>query len=96
VDGRSKDRPLHLGVEPARMSAAAGGGTLPVADIPSAGIAVKPLDCSPDALAGRLRSHRPPIVGRVDGEALLLDLRTVRSDQDAALADALCHVAVDL
>ena len=72
-----------------RTAAAVGGGSLPLCELPSAGLAVVAHDRSAEALATALRHGRPPIVGRIDGIALLLDLRAVRPDEDAALADAL-------
>ncbi len=44
---------------------------------------------SPTALATRLRAGDPPVIGRVESGALLLDLRTVDAGDDAALAGAL-------
>ena len=76
-----------------RTSAAAGGGTLPLVDLPSAGIAVEPLDRTPDRLASDLRGCEPPVLGRIERERFVIDLRTVHDDEDAdltrALADAL-------
>jgi L-seryl-tRNA(Ser) seleniumtransferase len=75
-----------------RTSAAAGGGTLPLVDLPSAGIAVEPLDRTPDGLAAELRRVEPPVVGRIERERLVIDLRTVRDDEDADLTRAFAHV----
>ena len=76
-----------------RTVGATGGGTLPLTEIPSAGIAIVPDDCAPDAFAERLRRNRPPVVGRVEGDAFVADLRTVRSHEDAVLAAALAAAA---
>jgi L-seryl-tRNA(Ser) seleniumtransferase len=78
-----------VNVRPLRTTAAAGGGTLPLAEIPSAGVAVEAPDCTPAVLAGRLRRRRPPVVGRVEGDEFIVDLRTVMPEDDGALADAL-------
>ena len=43
--------------------------------------------------AARLRRGRPPVVGRVEGQSLVLDLRTVSPEHDALLADALIAAA---
>src|ERR1700730_1112312 len=72
-----------------RTTAAVGGGSLPAFDLPSAGVSIEPADRSPDALAQRLRTGRPPVIGRVEGAALILDLRTVSPAEDGTLADAL-------
>jgi L-seryl-tRNA(Ser) seleniumtransferase len=44
---------------------------------------------SADELASKLRMNTPPIVARVDEGRVLLDLRTVLPEQDAAVAAAL-------
>jgi L-seryl-tRNA(Ser) seleniumtransferase len=74
-----------------RTSAAAGGGTLPLVDLPSAGIAVEPLDRTPDRLAADLRGSEPPILGRIERERFIVDLRAVSDDEDADLTRAFAH-----
>jgi L-seryl-tRNA(Ser) seleniumtransferase len=61
----------------------AGGGTLPGVEIPSAGVAL-----DGDHLA-RLRGATPPIIGRVEDDTTILDLRTVDPVHDAHIATAL-------
>jgi L-seryl-tRNA(Ser) seleniumtransferase len=66
---------------------------MPTAEIPSAGIAIVPQDRSPESLAADLRRRRPPIIGRIEGPALIVDLRTVQHDEDATVAEALAASA---
>ncbi len=62
-----------------------GGGTLPGVEIPSAGVAFN----SPDGeLRTRLRELDRPIIGRIEKNHTILDLRTVHPDDDAAVANA--------
>jgi L-seryl-tRNA(Ser) seleniumtransferase len=56
---------------------------------PSYGVALSPADGNIVALDSRLKTARSPIVGRVEGDQLLLDLRTVLPRQDRTVADAL-------
>ncbi|MDP8932124.1 MAG: L-seryl-tRNA(Sec) selenium transferase [Actinomycetota bacterium] len=63
-----------------------GGGSLPGAELPSGGIVVT--TGRPDNLAQTLRLGDPPIVGRLEAGALVLDLRTVPPSQDDAVANA--------
>ena len=82
-----------LDATPVPTSAAVGGGSLPTANIPSAGVAVGEPGGSAAEYAARLRRGRPPVVGRVEGQSLVLDLRTVSPEHDALLADALIAAA---
>lgn len=66
----------------------AGGGTLPLAAIPSLALAWRPRGGA-DAGAARLRTGRPPVVPRVDGDAVLIDLRTIAPERDGTLRAAL-------
>lgn len=75
-----------------RTLAATGGGTLPNAEILSAGVAISPPD-GPDALAAALRGARPPVIGRVEGDRFIIDLRTVRESEMPALTEALACAA---
>jgi L-seryl-tRNA(Ser) seleniumtransferase len=74
---------------PVKTAATTGGGTMPLAEIPSAGIAVVTHGASPDAVAVRLCAHRPPVVGRVQDADFIVDLRSIREDEDADLCAAL-------
>ena len=76
-------------VEPCATESATGGGTLPLAHIPSAGIAIKACDDTPEAVASRLRKHQPPVIGRIENDSLIIDLRTVLPDDDQILTGAL-------
>lgn len=66
-------------------ASAVGAGAFPTAELPSFAIA---LDGSAERWSGRLRAGNPPVVARVQDGRLLLDLRTVRNDELAPLADA--------
>jgi L-seryl-tRNA(Ser) seleniumtransferase len=69
-----------------------GGGSIPTQQIPTCCIALKPTSMSVDRLATSLRTGRPSVVGRIQDERLLLDLRTVMPRQDQALVDAVAAV----
>jgi L-seryl-tRNA(Ser) seleniumtransferase len=73
---------------PVRTAATTGGGTMPATEIASAGIAATPHD-APHEFAARLCARRPPVIGRVEEADFIVDLRTVRVDEDADLCAAL-------
>lgn len=57
---------------------AIGGGSLPGVTLPTVAVAIAPDgSTSVDALAAALRRADPPLVGRISGDRLLLDPRTV-------------------
>ncbi len=66
-----------------------GGGSLPVENIPTKLLSVKPLTISTEALGRKLRMSNPPVFSRIQQEHLLLDLRTVLEDEVEALSIAL-------
>ena len=78
---------LGLQIVPARSEA--GGGTLPASPIPSFGVAVRLAGVPEDEVDARLRACDPPILGRVQDGAVLLDLRTLLPGQMDAVVRAL-------
>ncbi len=74
--------------------AQAGSGSLPLEEIPSAALAVKPPALPVEELAARLRRHDPPVLGYVRGDRLHLDLRTVAAAEIAVLEVALRRASV--
>lgn len=61
-----------------------GGGALPEQGLPSKALALRPVAMSVNDLEEGLRGLELPIIGRIEHDALLLDLRTV-SDQEVKL-----------
>ncbi len=73
-----------------------GGGAAPSAVLPTRLIAVTHADLSADELSARLRASTPPIIARVEEGRVLLDLRTVFSEQDTNVATAIASLPRDL
>jgi L-seryl-tRNA(Ser) seleniumtransferase len=85
VLGRATTLAKHLsanGIDAVAVSsdAAVGGGAAPGVTLPSAAVSL------PAAFALPLRKGLPPVVGRVENDRCLLDLRTVAADDDETLA----------
>lgn len=74
-------------VEVATTEAAVGGGSLPGQTLPSWALALG--GAAPEEMANRLRMGEPRVFGHIDSGRVLLDLRTVLPEQDAALAQAI-------
>lgn len=75
---------LEVDVSPS--TARSGGGTLPTFDIPSFAVRLGGRD--PEALAAGLRAADPPVVGRVSGGRLWLDVRTLLPGDEEAVVGA--------
>jgi L-seryl-tRNA(Ser) seleniumtransferase len=67
-------------------ASAIGGGSAPGVELPTWLVAIANDDLSPDALEERLRRLTPPVIARIEGDRVVLDLRTVLPAQDAHLA----------
>jgi L-seryl-tRNA(Ser) seleniumtransferase len=62
-----------------------GSGALPVSLLPSAGLALTPLDragSAVEALAKRLRALPIPVIGRIEGGSVVLDLRCLDDEAE--------------
>lgn len=84
-------RGWHIEVRPS--VARVGGGTLPVAEIPSAAVAIE--GDTPSAVVALERALRTspelPVIGRITAGALWLDARTIADDELVATAAALAR-----
>ncbi len=82
-----------LGVSTAPDISRAGGGALPMKDIPTTVVALEPRGLSAAALEERLRLGEPAVIVRIKDGRVLLDPRTLRTDEEpdvvAALAAAM-------
>jgi L-seryl-tRNA(Ser) seleniumtransferase len=58
-----------------------GGGALPLQELPTVVVAIKPLDFSVNSLEESLRKGDPPIISRISKEELILDMRTVFDEE---------------
>jgi L-seryl-tRNA(Ser) seleniumtransferase len=70
-----------------------GGGALPTVELPTAALAVGVDAADARALDVALRSAEPAVIGRIGGDRLLLDVRTVLRSEVPALARALTAAA---
>lgn len=71
----------------------AGGGALPMKDIPTTVVTLTPRQGSATSLEERLRLGEPAVIARIKDDRLLLDPRTLREDEDPEVASALARAA---
>jgi L-seryl-tRNA(Ser) seleniumtransferase len=83
VRSRAERLAALVGGEVEETVARAGGGALPLAELPSFACAVE------EELGGKLRTGEPPVVGIVRDGRLLLDCRTLTDDEADEVAQAI-------
>jgi L-seryl-tRNA(Ser) seleniumtransferase len=88
VRARAERLAAAVGGEVEETVARAGGGALPLAEVPSFACAVE------ERLAGPLRAGEPPVVGVVRDGRLLLDCRTLTDAEAAEAATAVVAARV--
>ena len=75
-----------LVVEALRSSSQVGGGSLPAQDLPTFAVAVRAGDFSPNQIEEFLRRNDPPIIGRIESDKFIMDLRTIMPQQIETIA----------
>jgi L-seryl-tRNA(Ser) seleniumtransferase len=76
-------------LETGPMTARVGGGALPEQDLASYGLRLYPQQLSLARLDQTLRTLDLPIIGRIEKDALILDMRTVQDQELSLLAQGL-------
>jgi L-seryl-tRNA(Ser) seleniumtransferase len=66
-----------------------GGGAMPLTELPDWAVEILPRNESVVTLTQRLRCYRPAIVGRVQNERIMINLRAVFEQEEETLAQAL-------
>ena len=70
-------------------ASAVGGGSAPGVGLPTVLIAIEREGTSTTSLEKWLRTLTPPIIARIEGDLVVLDLRTVPEEQDELLLSIL-------
>ncbi len=81
-----------LSITVADRCSKAGGGSLPLLDLPSKCIAVKIEGVSANSLERNMRENMPPVIGRIEDDYFIMDLRTVHEEELTAIKNALNNV----
>ena len=77
-----------LRIEVRRSFSQVGGGSLPAQDMPTFVVAVRSDDFSSDQIEEFLRRNDPPIIGRIESDHFIMDLRTIMPQQIEIIAPA--------
>ncbi len=93
LGGRAKER---LGITLREDLSQVGGGALPLQELPTIVLAIKPIDFSVNDLERNLRDGDPPVISRISRDEVILDMRTVFDDEIPLVAlgveKALCQM----
>ena len=82
---------LEVGVE--ETLGYAGGGAMPMLALPGRALALRSASFSADDLAGRLRTGATAVLGRIERDVVLLEMRTVSDAELPALVAAIVEAA---
>ena len=69
-----------------------GGGAMPMERILSSAVTVRPLELSAAEFERRTRRLETPIIVRISGDEILLDVRTVRRTDFSVIAEELSRI----
>ena len=67
----------------------AGGGSLPLFELPTKCIGIRIKKMSAGVIEKAMRGNDPPIIGRIEDDIFLMDMRTVAVDELTEIADAI-------
>ncbi len=70
----------------------AGGGSFPFLEIPTSCLAIQIKGMSPDRLERHLRRSQPPVIGRIEKDTFMMDLRTVAENEISVIKDTLIPI----
>jgi L-seryl-tRNA(Ser) seleniumtransferase len=89
--GRVKGRNFRVEMEDGNSRA--GGGSLPLLELPTRLLCLVPGDKDAQFMERRLRALDPPIIARVEKEKVVLDVRTIQSREFTTVAEAVRSLA---
>jgi L-seryl-tRNA(Ser) seleniumtransferase len=71
------------------LSSRPGGGALPLLKLPSKGVGIKVQGISANTIEKQMRSNELPIIGRIEEDLFIMDLRTILDDELSIIKNAL-------
>ncbi len=83
----------NLEIEIMETEGYAGGGALPMRPLPGRALALRSLRLSAEALAHQLRTSATPILGRIEQDRVLLEMRTLADEDIPVLASAIAAIS---
>ncbi|WP_207679458.1 L-seryl-tRNA(Sec) selenium transferase [Desulfonema magnum] len=68
-------------IEMTNRSSRVGGGALPLQELPSKCVGVRVKGMSANAIERFMRKNTPPVIGRIEDDFFIMDLRTIETDE---------------
>jgi L-seryl-tRNA(Ser) seleniumtransferase len=78
----------RMEIEIAEGVSRAGGGSMPLADLPTFCVRVKVNAISVNRLERRLRGGQPPVIGRIEADRFIMDVRTIEEREFDIVVEA--------
>jgi len=82
----------RLRIDLIELSSKAGGGALPLLELPSKCLKIQIEGLSVNTLELNMRNYAPPIIGRIEDDAFIIDPRTLQRDDLPIIESAFEHV----
>ena len=79
--------------KPIESEAMLGGGSVPAQTTPSRAVEITPKGITADQLASKLREGQTAVMGRINKDKLILDLRTIHPSEELELIEILEQIA---
>lgn len=86
----------RLSVELMNLSSRVGGGALPLQELPSKCVGVRFRNMSANVIEKLMRGNTPPIIGRIEEDFFVMDLRTVALDELSIIETAFDRILKEI
>ena len=84
----------RMSIKLINLSSRAGGGALPLLNLPSKGVGVEIQGISANSIEEYLRNNELPIIGRIEDDIFIMDLRTVQDDELLTIKNAFNNMLI--
>ncbi|ERJ13214.1 L-seryl-tRNA(Sec) selenium transferase [Haloplasma contractile] len=79
----------RVNCEVVRIDSTVGGGSLPLSKLPSYGVTIRHQHLSTQDIEKIMRQHTTPVIGRINNEQYVIDVRTLCEGDEQIILDAL-------
>jgi L-seryl-tRNA(Ser) seleniumtransferase len=87
-----KIKDARLDIRKINLASRTGGGALPLLELPSKCLQIRINGMTANALETAMRNNAPPIIGRIEEDSFILDLRTIQDDEITIIQTAFINL----